>query len=81
MSSGCVKKVLVEKGFGFIRNADGGDDVFFHMTDLRGGLEFDETLTGRRVSFDVQESAKGLKAANVRPVDAPDVSRPNPEEA
>jgi len=69
MAAGTIKTVVLARGFAFVR-PDGGkreDDLFFHARDLRDGLEFDEQLTERRVEFEVVNSPKGAKAANVRP--------------
>lgn len=54
-----------EKGFGFIA-PDGGDkDVFFHSSAL-AGITWDEIAEGDSVSFDVEDSDKGPRAANVQ---------------
>lgn len=65
MPNGVIKKKM-EKGFGFI-SWDGGDDVFFHMSACNGG--FDSLHEGQAVSFDTEQSPKGLRAVNVTPTD------------
>jgi CspA family cold shock protein len=57
--------VREDRGFGFIRPSGGGDEVFFHATDLVG-LDFDPLLYERRVRFDIVDSPKGPRAANVQ---------------
>lgn len=61
MSNGTVKFFNNAKGFGFITPDDGGKDVFVHQSALS-----DEINEGDKVSFDVEESEKGLNAVNVR---------------
>lgn len=64
MAEGTVKWFNEKKGFGFIENSDGGDDVFVHFSAIQG--EGFKTLhEGQRVSFDIEDGAKGLSAVNV----------------
>ncbi len=62
MPSGTIKK-KTEKGFGFIAQADGGADVFFHLSATNG--QFDALQEGQAVTFDIENGEKGPKAANV----------------
>jgi len=61
MSKGTVKFFNNARGFGFIAPDDGGKDVFVHKSDL-----VDEITEGDKVSYDVEESEKGLNAINVK---------------
>jgi len=61
MSNGTVKFFNVSKGFGFIAPDDGSKDVFVHKTGL-----VDEINEGDKVSYDLEESQKGLNAINVK---------------
>ena len=61
MSNGTVKFFNNAKGFGFITPDDGGKDVFVHQNGLT-----DEITEGDKVSYDVEESEKGLNAINVK---------------
>jgi cold shock protein len=60
MSSGTVKFFNSEKGFGFITPEEGGKDVFVHKTGTRSNL-----MEGDKVTFEVEQSPKGLNAVNV----------------
>lgn len=61
MSEGTVKFFNNAKGFGFITPEEGNKDVFVHVNGL-----VDEINEGDRVSYDVEESPKGLNAVNVK---------------
>lgn len=61
MSNGTVKFFNTSKGFGFITPDDGSKDVFVHQNGLT-----DEISEGDKVSYDVEESPKGLNATNVK---------------
>ncbi len=67
--TGTVKWFSPEKGFGFIKQ-ESGPDVFVHHSAIQGG-GFKTLNEGERVEFDVLEEPKGLKAANVVRLDAP----------
>ena len=63
MAQGKVKWFNAEKGYGFIESED-GTDVFVHFSAIQS--EGFKTLEeGQPVSFDVEESSRGLQAANV----------------
>jgi CspA family cold shock protein len=64
MSSGTVKWFNESKGFGFIARDEGGSDVFVHFSAIQG-TGFRTLEEGQKVTFDTQESPKGLQAANV----------------
>lgn len=64
MASGTVKKVMKDRGFGFIRTQD-GKEVFFHRSECKS-LDFDAIQQGEEVDFDEQNDPKGPRARNVR---------------
>ena len=63
--NGVVKKKVDEKGFGFISSAELEKDHFFHSNSLVG-MSFDEIQEGDKVSFETENSPKGLNAINVQ---------------
>ncbi len=64
MASGTVKKVVADRGFGFI-TAEDGKEYFFHRSGLQPSLDFDRLVGGERVSFEVEQSPKGPRAVQV----------------
>jgi CspA family cold shock protein len=67
MALGTVKWFNDAKGFGFIAQDGGGDDVFCHHTAIQSD-GFRTLAEGQKVEFDVNKGPKGLQAANVRVV-------------
>ena len=65
MATGTIKKVVADRGFGFI-TADDGKDYFFHRSGLEDSLDFDRLTGGEKVEFEVETSPKGPRAARVR---------------
>ena len=67
MATGTVKWFNDSKGFGFIRQDDGGDNVFCHQSAIQTS-GFRTLAEGQRVEFEISQGPKGLKADNVRPI-------------
>jgi CspA family cold shock protein len=65
MSSGTIKKVVSDRGFGFIA-AEDGREYFFHRDGLDTSLNFDRLMGGEKVTFDIEASQKGPRAQRVR---------------
>ncbi len=63
---GTIKKIVKDKGFGFIVPDDSGDDVFFHRSRIAPKVQFEDLREGDQVQFDVQPGDKGPQAFNVR---------------
>ena len=61
---GTVKWFNAEKGFGFIEQDGGGEDVFVHFSSIKaeGYKSLDE---GQKVKFDIEKGQRGPQAANV----------------
>jgi CspA family cold shock protein len=66
MPVGTIKKLVADRGFGFIA-AEDGVEYFFHRSGLDRTLNFDSLAGGERVEFDIEASQKGPRAARVRP--------------
>jgi cold shock protein len=64
MPTGTIARLLIDKGFGFIRD-EGGIEHFFHRSSVRGAV-FELLREGQRVEFTPEESAKGPRAGDVR---------------
>ena len=63
MAEGTIKKLISNKGFGFIEGENG--ELFFHNSAVEGG-SFDSLTEGQRVEYDESEGPKGPRAENVR---------------
>ena len=64
MSKGTVKWFNGTKGYGFITNAETGEDVFVHFTGIVAD-GFKTLEEGQSVTFDVTEGNRGPQATNV----------------
>ena len=67
MATGTVKWFNDAKGFGFITQDGGGEDVCCHHTAIQTD-GFRTLAEGQKVEFEVAKGPKGLQAQNVRPV-------------
>lgn len=65
MPQGTIKKLVADKGFGFISGDSG--DLFFHLSALEEG-EFESLQVGQTVDYEEGEGPKGPRAESVRPV-------------
>ena len=68
MHSGKIKRVVRERGFGFISDTD-GKEVFFHQSSLVD-TQFDALKEEDNVEFEIENSPKGPRAVNVHIVKA-----------
>jgi CspA family cold shock protein len=64
MTTGTIKKLVSDRGFGFI-TAEDGKEYFFHRGGLVAPLDFDQLQGGERVSFAVEQSPRGPRAVQV----------------
>lgn len=71
MSTGTVKWFNNGKGYGFIENEEGGEDIFVHFSSIQ--IDGFKTLKeGQKVTFDVEDDPKNedkKRAANVQIVE------------
>jgi cold shock protein len=65
VTTGIIKKVVAERGFGFISAAD-EKEYFFHRSSLDSSIDFDRLVGGERVQFELEESPKGPRASRVQ---------------
>ena len=63
--NGTVKRLVSEKGFGFVAASD-GTEYFFHQSAVSGG-GFDQLREGQAVTFKTGQGPKGPRAEDVRP--------------
>jgi CspA family cold shock protein len=68
MTTGKIKTLVRDRGFGFIEPSDGGADLFFHSTSMEPG-EFDSLVTDQPMEFDVEPDPRNpqrKRAVNLR---------------
>ena len=65
MTTGTIKKVVADRGFGFIAGED-TKEYFFHRGGLDTSLDFDRLTGGEKVEFEIETNAKGPRATRVR---------------
>jgi len=68
MSKGTVKRLMRERGFGFIA-AEDGREIFFHRSELQN-VEFDALQQGDQLEFNVTKGDKGPKATDIKKTSA-----------
>jgi CspA family cold shock protein len=64
MPAGTIKKIVADKGFGFIQGEKG--DIFFHHSALVD-ITIEQLHEGQQVEYEVGSGPKGPRAENVRP--------------
>ena len=64
LATGTIKKVVADRGFGFI-TADDAKEYFFHRNSLDSSLDFDRLNGGEKVQFEIEQSPKGPRANKV----------------
>jgi len=63
-TNGTIKRLVSDKGFGFVAAGD-GNEYFFHQSACVG-VRFDELREGQSVTFDKGQGPKGPRAENVQ---------------
>lgn len=64
MPNGVIKKLVKDRGFGFISQEQG--DIFFHCTAVTG-TTFEELQEGQSVSFEIEQGRRGPQATQITP--------------
>jgi len=64
MHTGKIKRLVGDRGFGFISDTD-GRDIFFHQSGLIE-VKFPELTEGQEVEFEIENTEKGPRAVSVR---------------
>jgi CspA family cold shock protein len=64
MSTGVVKRLVGEHGYGFV-SSNAGKDIFFHYTELQG-IQFDALKEGQSLSYKVGLGEKGFVAKDIK---------------
>ena len=64
--TGTVKKVIKQKGVGFITPDDGSEDVFFHRGSLAPRNQIEDINEGDSVQFQVRKGDKGPVAFDLK---------------
>ena len=82
MNHGIIKKLVADKGFGFIAPQTGGDDLFFHCSKVEGGgqvfnawAEIDPETgkpakEGAAITYTAVQGKKGLEAHDIQLADS-----------
>jgi CspA family cold shock protein len=66
MSQGTIKKIVSDRGFGFI-STGGGEELFFHHSSVQGA-SFESLHEGQKVEYEEGRGPKGPRAENIKPV-------------
>ena len=66
-TKGKVKWFDAKKGFGFIEQEDGKDDVFVHFREIQSDDGYKTLREGQEVEFQLEDGQKGPQAVNVVP--------------
>ncbi|MBI3466663.1 MAG: cold shock domain-containing protein [Planctomycetes bacterium] len=72
MAQGTIKKLVADRGFGFI-SGDRGGDVFFHLTSVVG-VSYEDLREGQPVEYELEQGGgkgdrgKGPRASSVKPL-------------
>ena len=61
---GSILRLIMDKGFGFIKGDD-GQEYFFHRSAMKGGVEFESLQMNDKVSFFPSKGPKGSRAEQV----------------
>lgn len=68
MQRGTIKKLVADKGFGFITGDGANKDLFFHVSVVQDAT-FESLYEGQAVEFESEDGPKGARASVVKPLD------------
>lgn len=74
MAKSKVKWFDGKKGYGFILNPDGGEDIFVHFSAIISDQSFKVLNQDSEVEYELDKTQKGLQAKNVRELSSPDMT-------
>lgn len=63
INTGFVDYFNESKGFGFIKDGQNGERLFFHVNQLQEPLS-----EGNKVTYDIERGAKGFNAVNIKKI-------------
>lgn len=64
--TGTIKKIVRDKGLGFVVPDDGSDDVFFHRSRIAGRTSFEDLREGDEIEFWVRSGEEGPQDFDVK---------------
>jgi CspA family cold shock protein len=67
-TTGQIKRLVRDRGFGFIRPEGASEDIFFHSSAIQGAM-FDDLNDGQNVEFDTEpdpRDSRRSRAVNIR---------------
>lgn len=64
--TGTIKKIIKDRGFGFITPDEGNEEVFFSRSSLAPKIYFEDLREGDEVEFLMRPGEKGPRAINVK---------------
>ena len=67
MAKGTIKRIIRDRGFGFIKPSGSGEDIFFHRSTVQG-VKFEALREGDEVTYESEMGRKGARATGVRAV-------------
>ena len=65
MPQGVIKKIVADRGFGFISQDKG--DIFFHCSAVVGST-FEDLQEGQTVEYEIEQGKRGPQAVGVKPI-------------
>ncbi|ACF11046.1 cold-shock DNA-binding domain protein [Chlorobaculum parvum NCIB 8327] len=74
MAKSKVKWFDGKKGYGFILNPDGGEDIFVHFSAIISDQSFKVLNQDSEVEYELDKTQKGLQAKSVRELSSPDMT-------